>query len=135
MKKIALFSIVLGLLVVSGCKKDLVDPTANDVEDVSSLKTFQARIKTGVTVVFFHAAWCSVCEKQRPFFESASENEESRFASFIEVEYEKKSEIFDAYNISSFPQIAFFKDGEIQEKLVGAGHTEQTIIDTAEKYK
>ena len=69
-------------------------------------------------MVFFHAAWCSVCKEQRPLVESASESEELSFAKFIEVEYDDQRDIFDTYNINSFPQIAFFKNGEIKEKLI-----------------
>lgn len=117
------------MLGFSACKKDLVDTSANDVEDVNSEQTFDEIIAEGVTVAFFHASWCSNCEEQRPAFEGASEREDLKFATFIEIEYEDNEDITGKYSVPGFPTMVFFKDNEEASRLVGKGHTEQEIAD------
>lgn len=135
MKHIFISLLLIGMLGFSACKKDLVDTSANEVQDVNSEQTFDEIIAEGVTVAFFHASWCSNCEEQRPAFESASESEELNFATFIEIEYEDNKDINSKYNVPGFPTMVFFKDNEETDRLVGKGHSEQEIKDIVLRLK
>lgn len=56
-----------------------------------------------------------MCEEFRPTVELVSSDSAVPFTSFIEVEYDANRYIFKEYNVSSFPQLLFFKDGIEQE--------------------
>lgn len=134
MKNLIPILLIFGLTTL-GCKKDLVDTSANNIEDVLEDSSFESKIAEGTTVAFFHASWCSSCEQQRPAVEQASEKEELSFATFIEVEYDDSREIFDSQNVGGFPQILIYKNGVEQERLIGKGHSVSEIIDAVLKYK
>jgi len=77
------------LFVLNACsKEDLADTGTNEIEDVNSLQTFENKIANGVSVVFFHASWCSVCAEQRPAVESTSTKSDFSTVFFGEVEFE-----------------------------------------------
>ena len=125
---------LLSVLVFFSCKKDLVDTSSNQIADVSEETSFESRIETGVSVVFFHASWCSVCEEQRPAVEEASELDELSFASFIEVEYDDSRDLFESQNVDGFPQLLIYKDGVEQERLKGKNHSVYKIKDLVLTY-
>ncbi len=65
--KITYFTLILSILAFStGCKKELVDTSLNDIEDITGVDKFNNSIATGVTMAFFHADWCHHCEEFRP---------------------------------------------------------------------
>lgn len=128
-----MFILVLALAFTS-CRKELVDTTLNTVEDVTSASELESAIENGVTVVFFHAAWCSVCEEQRPALESAAEDEDAQEFTFLEVDHVDNKDLFKDYDVDGFPQILFFSNGEEKERFKGKGHSAEDIISTAAKY-
>ena len=134
MEKILVSLVLLSTIVLTSCKKDLVDTTDNSIEDITETQSFKNKIADGVSVVFFHASWCSVCEEQRPNVEEASESDEKGEVRFIEVEHDDSRDVFDEYNVEGFPQLLFFKNGVEQERLKGKGHSAQKILDIASKY-
>lgn len=111
MKQFAFFSLFFLIVVFTSCKKDLVDTSANDIEDVNDLQTFKNKITNGISLVFFHASWCPTCKEQRPHFEAAAVNSDLKFALFLEIEYDDNPEICDEYDVPGFPQTLVFKDG------------------------
>lgn len=130
MKKLFLFAALL-LVFISACeekeKEDLANTDANSVEDVNSLDVFESRIATGVSMVFFHASWCTVCAEQRPAFEATSENTAFANVFFGEVEFEANNDINQPYGIAGFPTIVFYKDGVEQSRLTGKGHSQASL--------
>lgn len=123
------FSLALLLLVlVSACEKEnLVDTSQNELQDVNSLQDFENEISSGVSLVFFHASWCSICAEQRPAVESTSTKSEFSQVFFGEVEYEDNTDINQAYGVNGFPTIVFFKDGVEEARLNGKGHSEEDL--------
>ncbi len=111
-----------------GCKKDLVDTAANQIEDLTSLTMAKDKTATGVNVIFFHASWCKVCKEQRPAFESASQNPEVGSARFYEVEYDDHKDITEHFNITGFPTIVLISNGKEVKRFSGKGHSENDII-------
>ena len=130
MKNLFLLAALL-LVLISACeekeKDDLANTEGNSVEDVNSLDVFESRIGSGVSMVFFHASWCTVCAEQRPAFEATSENGAFSNVFFGEVEFEANNDINQPYAISGFPTIVFYKDGVEQSRLTGKGHSQATL--------
>ena len=135
MKQLTLFSLFFLFIGFTACKKDLVDTSANDIEDVNDLQAFKTKISSGVSLVFFHASWCPTCKEQRPNFEAAAVNTDLSFTLFLEVEYDDNPEICDEYDVPGFPQTLVFKDGVEQTRLKGSGHSEQVLKELLEQYK
>lgn len=130
MKKYFLFLLVL--VFINACdkeKEDLVDTPKNELIDINGLANFETEIDNGVSVVFFHASWCTVCAEQRPAVEASAANISNGSVLFAEVEFEDNVDINMEYGIEGFPTIVFFKDGIEQERFVGRGHSVQQIQD------
>lgn len=135
MKNIALAFLVFSLLFITSCdkeKKDLVDTNENEIVDINSLQTFENEIQSGVSLVFFHASWCSTCAAQRPAVEAVSMKNEFSSVFFGEVEFEDNTDINQEYSISGFPTIVIFKDGVEQYRNTGSGNTEETLSSNLE---
>ena len=135
MKIRLLILLMMSALAITACKKELVDTSKNNFEDVNSNQTFEEIIASGVTLAFFHASWCHNCEEQRPAIEEADEDAELDFVKFIEIEYEENKEITDANNVPGFPTQIIFKDGEEKERLTGKGHSAAKIKAALLKYE
>ena len=130
MKHVFLFAGLL-LILLSACdekeKDDLANTASNSVDDINSLAVFETRIASGVSMVFFHASWCTVCAEQRPAFEATSANQAFANVFFGEVEFEANNDINQPYGIAGFPSIVFYKDGVEQSRLTGKGHSQATL--------
>ena len=129
MKKI-FFVLATLLISFNACtkeKENLVDTSQNIIIDINSLSDFESKIGTGVSVIFFHASWCSVCAEQRPAVEAISTNAAFSNVLFGEVEFEANNEINQPYGVIGFPTLIFFKDGVEQNRFTGKGHSEAAI--------
>ncbi|MFY0643473.1 MAG: thioredoxin family protein [Bacteroidia bacterium] len=135
MKLKLLILIMISAVAFSSCKKELVDTSMNDFEDVNSNQTFEEIIASGVTLAFFHASWCHNCEEQRPAIEAADADPQLDFVKFIEIEYEDNKEITQNNNVPGFPTQIIFKDGVEKERLTGKGHTVEQITTALLKYE
>ncbi|MFT4521621.1 MAG: thiol-disulfide isomerase/thioredoxin [Bacteroidia bacterium] len=133
MKHFRIFALVFlaFLVATTGCKKeDLVDTTQNELIDITSESQFNEGVKSGVSLIFYHASWCSKCAEQRPAVEAISVRPDFGNVFFAEVEYEDHKGIVQGQNIAGFPTIVIYKDGVEQKKFAGKGHS-QGEIETA----
>ncbi len=135
MRKLFILSLALTALTLTSCKKELVDTSLNEITDVNSLSDLQTNVSSGVSLVFFHASWCKICEEQRPAVETASEDANLSFVKFYEVEYEENEDISEHYGVPGFPQILIFKDGEEKERFKGKGHSVETLTERLQAYQ
>lgn len=127
MKHLALLMLIF-LTVLSSCKKeDLVDTDANQITDVNSKAQFDSEVANGVSLIFFHASWCSVCKAQRPAVEATSEKADYSDVFFGEVEFEQNNEINQDRNVFGFPTIVIYKDNVEVERLTSSGHSEEDL--------
>lgn len=129
MKNLLAFALMF-VFLVSACdkeKEDLADTEGNEIEDVNSLQDFETKIANGVSVVFFHASWCTVCAEQRPAVESVSMKSDFNTVFFGEVEFEANNDINQPYGVIGFPTIVFYKDGVEANRFAGKGHSEASI--------
>ena len=127
-------AILLLLIYVSvlSCGKDegeTTTTTSNKLDDVTSLSSYEARIKEGVSLMFVHATWCSKCAAQRPAVEGQLENKTFSGVKFGQVDYEKVTAVVTKYDVIGFPTIIIYKNNVEKHRLLGQGHSQAKIAD------
>ena len=77
---------------------------------LNNKEDFEKEIAQGNTVVDFFATWCGPCRMMGQIME----NIEADFPTvkFLKVDVDKFPEITAKFNISSIPDMYFFKDGK-----------------------
>ncbi len=126
MKKI-LVLLSIGLFAV-GCGDDpIVDTATNNLVDITSQKQFDDEVKSGVSLIFYHASWCTKCAAQRPAVEALTSGTEFTDVFFAEVEFEDFSDIVTSRNVQGFPTVVIYKDNEEQKRFTGQGHSEKEL--------
>jgi len=70
-------------------------------------------------LVDFWAAWCAPCRAIAPAVEAVAERYADR-AKVGKVNVDENLSVTGRYNIRGIPTLLLFKNGEIQEQLVGA---------------
>jgi thiol-disulfide isomerase/thioredoxin len=127
-KLIYLFVIILPML---SCKKEddnsNTQPLANQLRTINSVNDFDAQIKQGVSLFFFHATWCSICANQRPAVEGLVKDPSFNKVFFGQVDFEKNRDTNQKYNITGFPTIIIFKDNVERHRLTGQGHSQEKL--------
>ncbi len=116
--------LILILITLFSCKKEeeQVEPIEG-LQVINSLTQMTSDLESGVSMVFFHASWCSVCQAQRPAISEVAVDTDLIQVFFGEVEYEDYPEIVEAHNVEGFPTIIIYKDGSEVERFVGGGHS------------
>ncbi|MFO8098189.1 MAG: thioredoxin [Salinibacter sp.] len=71
-------------------------------------------------LVDFWATWCGPCRQIAPIIEDLADEFEGR-AKVGKVDVDENPQTAQEYGVRSIPTLLFFKDGEVQETLVGAG--------------
>lgn len=124
---------IIALLILNtlmGCSKNSdADTTQNELTDITGLASFEQNIANGVSLMFFHATWCTKCAAQRPAVEGLTSENALTSVTFGEVDYEKNRDITDRFSIVGFPTIVIYKDGLEVHRWIGQGHTQKTISD------
>ena len=70
----------------------------------------------GTCLVDFNATWCGPCKMQAPVLEElASEVDYPIYG----IDVDEAEEIASEYNVNAVPSLMIFKDGKLQETLVG----------------
>lgn len=93
---------------------------------------FAETIKTGVTVVDFWAEWCTPCKMIAPIIKELSNEYEGK-AKIGKLDTDSNPEVAGLYGIVGIPTLIVFKDGNIVDRLTGAG-PKQMYIDLIEKH-
>lgn len=71
---------------------------------------------SGLALVDFNATWCGPCKMQKPVLEELSSEVDYPIYG---VDVDEAEEIASQYNVNAVPSLMIFKDGKLQETLVG----------------
>ena len=75
-------------------------------------------------LVDFWAEWCGPCKQLTPTIDSVAEDFKGR-AKIGKVNVDESPTIAKSYGIRSIPSLLFFKDGKVQQQLVGGVKKEE----------
>jgi thioredoxin 1 len=81
-------------------------------------------------LVDFWAVWCGPCRAIAPHVDAIAQEYEGR-AKVVKVNVDEEPEIALRYGIQSIPTLLFFKDGKVQDMIVGVV-PKQTIVQKLE---
>ena len=70
-------------------------------------------------LVDFWATWCGPCRKIAPIVEELADEFEGE-AKVGKVDVDENPQTAQEYGVRSIPTLLFFKNGEVQEQVVGA---------------
>ncbi|GAV04474.1 hypothetical protein RvY_14744 [Ramazzottius varieornatus] len=106
------------------------DPTSKDVlhiEDSKQLRTFLSSEKKP-TLLMFYAPWCGHCMRLKPGY-SAAATELKNEAVLVAMDVNKphNNDVREAFNITGFPTLYYFRDGKFQYPF-GGERSHQGIV-------
>lgn len=81
-------------------------------------------------LVDFWAVWCGPCRAIAPHVDAISE-EYAGCAKVVKLNVDEEPEVALRYGIQSIPTLLFFKDGKVQDMIVGVV-PKQTIVQKLE---
>lgn len=90
-----------------------------------TIKNFDGFIKSGASVIDFHADWCNPCRILSPVIDNVSE--EIRIVKFGRVDVERESKLAQRFYVVSIPTLIFFKNGEQIDRIVGSISKEELV--------
>lgn len=86
------------------------------VEKIDDLN-YEELIKEGKVLIDCYAVWCGPCKMISPIIdELAKEHEDIKF---YKVDVDESNRITRDYQIMSIPTLLYFKDGVLENKIIG----------------
>ena len=125
-----MYRVLLTLLVLASfisCKKEDISGDTGVLTTITSLAAYETEIKSGVSLMFFHATWCPKCEAQRPAVEGLTKDSALSKVKVGQVDYEKVQEIVNKYNVLGFPTILIYKDNVLKHEISGQRHSQEKL--------
>ncbi len=93
---------------------------AENIKNVNDHNFENEVLKSDIPVlVDFWAAWCAPCHMVAPSLESIASEREGELK-VVKLNVDDNNQTASKYGIMSIPSMLLFKDGEVQETLVGA---------------
>jgi thioredoxin 1 len=127
------YFILLTFLVLTSCSNDDTATENNNnntsFKVISSVVDYENEIKSGVSLMFFHATWCSICKAQRPSVEALMTDNALKTVKFGQIDTDKNKDITTKFNVPGQPVIVIYKDGKEQNRFAGSGHSQQKLGD------
>lgn len=85
----------------------------------------------GVVLVDFWATWCGPCKMIAPILDELDKEIET--VNIVKVDVDQNQDLSRNYKVQSIPTLMVFKDGKVQETLVGF-RPKAELKATLEKY-
>ncbi len=90
------------------------------VTDVVGAQNFDNLLASNSTVVVkFGAPWCPACTRSKGPFEKIAQDPEFSTIAFVEIDFDKNSDIAQKYDVQSVPTFLYFKDGKLASRKTG----------------
>ena len=89
-----------------------------------------SKIRKGISLVDFDAAWCIPCREQRPIFERLAKKYEGKVV-FHNLDVDKDPDQAMSLGIASIPTMIVFKNGNELQRFIGL-QSEDTIVQSLE---
>lgn len=118
---------VFVLLCIGSCNKEDISGDSGILNTITSLSDYETQIKSGVSLMFFHATWCPKCAAQRPAVEGLVNDSALSTVKIGQVDYEKVQEVVSKYNVLGFPTILIYKDNVLKHEINGQGHSQEKL--------
>lgn len=97
------------------------------VTEISGLKEFQLFITSNkLLLVDFYATWCGPCKMLEPMLDKLAERVPE--VAFCRVDVDKVQDVAREYTVTAMPTIIAFKNGEIDEKIIGVNPPKITLL-------
>lgn len=80
----------------------------------------------GLVLVDFYATWCGPCMMLAPTIDEISEEYKDK-VEVVKVNIDDNQELAIKYNIMSIPTLALFKEGKLENMLIGLRSKEEIV--------
>ncbi len=103
---------------------------ASDNVQILTDSSFDAAVKSGVTLVDFWAEWCGPCKRIGPAVEELAGDYKGR-AAVAKVNVDDNPGMVGRFGIRGIPMLLVLKNGDVVEQVVGVQSKQQlaSLID------
>ena len=91
----------------------------HNVNHVTDAQFDEALTTTPLTIVDFTANWCPPCRMMNPVYQEMAEKYGSQIQ-FLKVNGDDNPAVIQRYSVQSLPTFAFFHNGQIVKRVIGA---------------
>ncbi len=85
-----------------------------------------------LVLIDFRADWCSACQTLDPVIKQLAKKYSGK-AVFAKVDVDRNPQLVKKFQVSGIPTLLIAKDGQVVDKMVGAG-SKQKLIQKIENY-
>jgi len=112
--------VLLGFLILNARRrmKSLKDVKESDKIRILTDQNFQNKIKNGIVLVDFWAAWCMPCKMMVPILNELAEEAGDK-VTIAKVNIDEQKAIASRYGIRSIPTMILFQNGKEVKRIVG----------------
>jgi thioredoxin 1 len=128
----AVFSVFILLVVIAKRKMSSIEsvPDSPKVKILTD-QNFSDRIKSGIVLVDFWAAWCGPCKLMAPVLNDVAETVDSK-VTIAKLNVDEQRATASQFRIRSIPTMILFKNGKEVHRFTGV-KSKDTILKEIER--